>query len=642
MKVKHLCTYLFLIVFIFPENVSAQNSEFQLANQLLQEQKFEEALPIFRELNKETPSAYIFFERLTETLINLKEYDEAIEIAQHQIKNNHSVTRTKVVLAELYHLKGDKQKATEIWNEVLEMDDAGIQSYYQVAGSMSSRREYNQAIELYEQARKKFNNPDLFTNELANTFMQAGQFEKSVNQYFQVVKSSPGQMGYVQQRFLRMRDDALYETAALELEDFLLDMDRDHIAYSQLYQLLSWLLMETNEYRRAFIFARQYESQTEQINYSLYALGNRFVSAQQFELAIDAYSYYTESDSGQRFRAMDEMASTYIQWARHAEQYSLESGDRVRELYQKAYEINETLLDEAPYYTRIDRVLSSQIDLSLDIFKDIKLAERWYKMLEKLDESIVDEPAYKLYAEGRMALFNREFTIARQALTRADRATSRSNLSEQSRYYLSLSDFYAGDYEFSEIQLRSLERRSTSFFANNAIQLRMWIKNGSRIDTTGSSLKTLGGGLHSIHTGKYKEAIDILEPILSNPSHPFSDDITIELAKTIPDQYQPLVYQFLEQQITSQPNSSLKERLLWEKARSAENLARLYNTSPELFESEELQTVENQFFDQKLTFNFSADRIEDMYEQVLLEFPDGFYAQYAREKLQLAGTEPTL
>ncbi len=639
---KHLFFYFFPVLIIFPGIATAQNSEFQLANQLLQQQKYEEALPIFRELNEETPSAYIFFERLTETLINMKKYEEAIEIAQSQIANNYSPTRTKVLLAELYHISGDKEQATQIWQSVLEMDDAGVQSYYQVAGSMSSRREYNQAIELYKEAQERFNNTDLFTNELANTYMQAGQFKEAVNQYFMVVKNSPGQMGYVQQRFLRMRDDVLYETAALELEDFLLDMDRDHLAYSQLYQLLSWLLLETEEYRRAFIFARQYESQTEDTNYSLYSLGSRFASAHQFQLAIDAFTYYTESSSGHRFRAMDELAATYIQWARHARQYSLETGKRVEELYQKAYDTNQTLIDEAPYYNRIDRVLSSQIDLSLDILKDIELANKYYKLLEELDESIIDEPAYKLYAEGRIALFNRDFTTARQALTRADRATDRSNLSEQTRYYLSLSDFYAGDYEFAEIQLRSLERRSTSYFANNAIQLRMWIKNGTRVDTTGSALQLLGEGLHNIHTGNYSKAINTLEPILNNPNHSFSDDVAVELAKNLPDRFQPLIYRFLDQQITSQPNSPLKERILWEKALSAENLSELYKSSPELFESNELRDAQNQFFSGDLSYNFSSEIIDEMYEQILLEFPGGFYAQYAREKLQLADTEPTL
>jgi hypothetical protein len=91
------------------------------------------------------------------------------------------------------------------------------------------------------------------------------------------------------------------------------------------------------------------------------------------------------------------------------------------------------------------------------------------------------------YAEGRIALF-KKILPARQTLTRADRATDNSNLSERARYYVSLSDFYAGDYEFAEIQLRSLERRHTSYYANDAIKLRMWIKNGKRADTTGAVL----------------------------------------------------------------------------------------------------------------------------------------------------------
>src|SRR5690625_5974824 len=72
--------------------------------------------------------------------------------------------------------------------------------------------------------------------------------------------------------------------------------------------------------------------------------------------------------------------------------------------------------------------------------------------------------------EGRIALFSRQFPLARQLLTRADRSADDSNLSEKARYYLALSDLFAGDYEFAEIQLRSLEKRSTSYYANEAIK----------------------------------------------------------------------------------------------------------------------------------------------------------------------------
>jgi len=113
-----LPSFTFLIFFVIALPADAQNRDFQKANTFLQQQNYEEALPIFRELHQNDPTAYIFFERLTETLINLHEYEEAIEITEYQIENNHSLERSKIRLAEIHHLSGDKELAHTTWNEV--------------------------------------------------------------------------------------------------------------------------------------------------------------------------------------------------------------------------------------------------------------------------------------------------------------------------------------------------------------------------------------------------------------------------------------------------------------------------------------------------------------------------------------------
>ncbi len=603
----------------------AQSNDFRTANQLMQQQKYEEALPILQDLHEQNPSTYTFYERLADCLINLKKYDEAIRISKNQLERNAAHARTQIKLAEIYHTKGDIEQAKTTWREIIDSDPQQIQNYHNVAASMNSRREYADAVELYERARERFGNPQLFTSELANTFMQAGQFKKAVNEYFKVIKESPQQMGFVQQRFLRMRDDELFNTAALELEDFLMETDQDHEAYSQLYQLLSWLLMETEEYRRAFVFARRYESQTAQTNYTLFSLGNHLRSARQYELAVDAFSYYIDEETNLRSRAMEEKANTYTQWARYLKQHSIESPRRQKELFEEAYGLNETLLESSPNYNRKGRVITSQIDLSLDQFKDIDKAERWYqKMDEELSENDQNK-AYQLYAEGRIALFKNNYTRARQSLTRADRATDESSLSEQIRYYLTLSDFFSGDYEFAEIQLKSLERRNTSYFANNAIQLRMWIKNGMRIDSTGSDLNQLSDGLNLVYRGEYEQAIEHFRTVLDSPTHPFADDIAVELAKQLPFEYQPAILEMLEVQVTENISSPLRERIMWERAVISERLM-----IPEQSDEEISQTVEERI-DQHA---FSDSDIEEMFEAILLEFPNGFYARYARQKLQ--------
>ena len=630
---------IFLVTAISP--LQAQSNKFRIANQYMQQEKYEDALPVLRELHEENPDIYTFYDHLAETLINLKMYDEAIEISNSAIRSGHHVTRTRIKLAEIHHISGNTDRAAEIWQIVLDENPRQIQIFHNVAASMIDRREYEKALQIYLKSREVFDNPTLFTNEIASAYMQSGQFEKAVNEYYSIITEAPQQMGFVQQRFLRMRNDELYSIASLELEDYLLELDIQHPAYSQLYQLLSWLLLETNEYRRAFVFARQFESRTEQTNFSLYSLGNRLRSARQYEIAADAYSYYVESGTGPVTRATEEKATTYIMWSRYLDQEGIGTYSQSEDLYNEAYSLNESIVESSLNYNRKDRVLTNLIDLSLDHFKEVSKASRWYKDLSAFAARETSAKPFTLYAEGRIALFNQNYTVARQALTRADKATEDSNLSEKARYYLSLSDFFAGDFEFAEVQLSSLQRRKTSYFANNAIQLGMWIKDGIRVDSTGATLKEFSNALQLLHTGKYEEAAEASRALLEQPSHPFSDDIILQFSNELPVRFQPYILTRLSEQIDSNQQSPLRERLMWERAEIADQLLKSSNNS--ITENQyyalgesmyDYVTDQQRFFNRETTTLLDQNYVTAMYEEILLEFPEGFYAHYAREKLQ--------
>lgn len=635
-----------LMLALVSSPAQAQTNDFRIASQYMQQEKYEDALPILRDLYRQNPGAYTLFDHLTETLINLKMYDEAIEISKSAINSKLNVTRTRIKLAEINHISGNRDRAVEIWQTVLDENLRQIQIFHSVAASMMDRREYEKAVDIYLMSREEFGNSTLFTNEIANAYMQSSQFEKAVNEYYAVITETPQQMGFVQQRFLRMRNDELYIIASLELEDYLLELDIRHPAYSQLYQLLSWLLLETEDYRRAFVFARQFESRTEQTNYSLFSLGNRLRSAREYEIAADAYSYYVESQTGPITRATEEKATTYMQWARYLDQQGIGTFSQSNDLYSEAYRLNESIIEMSPNYNRKERVLTNLIDLSLDHFKDAEKADRWYNNLSEHAVRDTSAKSYTLYSEGRIALFNSDYTTARQALTRADRATEESNLSEKARYYLSMSDFFAGDFEFAEVQLSSLERRTTSYYANDAIQLGMWIKNGIRMDSTAADLKELSDVLQKLHTGSYDRAIETAAPLLEQPSHQFSDDIILQFTSELPMRFQPFLLTKLQQQVKSNRQSPLRERLMWERAEIADQLLRASatygDTAPddryyELGNTDYgFQTDEQKFFNRESTTLLNQTSVRDMYEEILLEFPEGFYAHYAREKLQQA------
>lgn len=629
--VKKGIPLILFITFIFAEVSHSQGRDFQTANRLMQQQNYEQAIPILSDLHEQNPSSFVFFDRLIDALIQTSELDRAENIARNQIERGYVTLQARGKLGEIVHLKGQRDEAVEIWHSALDSSTGNIQAHYIIASSMNNRREYDEAIQTYRQARDLLDNQTIFLNELANTYMQAGRFEESVNEYFQLILESPRQMAIVQQRFFQMRDPQLYDIASFELEDLMLDLSTSHEAYSSLYQLLSWLLLETEQFERAFNFARYYENETPYTVYSLFSLGSRFLSAKQFQFAENAYEFYKESTNlSTRYRSYDELSNTYLQWANYAEQNNLTPADSIRTLYQNSYNTAEILIEENADYERSDRVLSRLAELSLDVFKNRESAGRWYQTLQETAGS--DDP-YALYTEGRIAIFDENFSSARQHLARADRATDQSNLSEKVRYFSALADFFAGDSEFAEIQLRSLERRNESYYANDAVKLRMWIQNGMRADTTGSVLKTLGEGVFALHTGNYDRAIEQLSPILQETRAVLTDDLTIELSTALPDDYSALKLQLISKQIESNSSSPLLERLMWDRALLVEQVVQgRIIINPD-------RTAEQKFFNPDFKTEFTSADAEDFFEDLILSFPDGFYASFAREKLQQIQTE---
>tara|TARA_R100001143_G_C3361367_1_gene137122 strand:+ start:60679 stop:62589 length:1911 start_codon:yes stop_codon:yes gene_type:complete len=614
-----------LFQFLSASAVWSQTSDFQQANRLMQQQNYEEALPILEVLYENNPGSLLFFDQYIDCLVNLTRYEKAEQIVRNQIQEGRYISQASIKLAEILHISGKSDEAMEIWIAAVKEDQDNIQTYYAIGNSMLRRQEFDAAIELYKQGQSRFNNSGLFTNELADTYMQAGRFEEAVNEYYRLIIDSPDQMGIVQQRFFMMRDPNVYEIAALELEDLLLEMHFTESSYSSLYQLLAWLLLETDQYQRAFQFARYYENQTSFTIYSLFSLASQFLSAKEFELAVQAYEYYlNDSVLSIRSRSGEELSATYIQWAQYLQQNNIGSFNRYRELNQKAYNLSLEVIENDSLYSRADRIYTQIIDLNIDFFKDLNEAQKWYaKMLKQKDR--MDE-AYLYYVEGRLAIFQKEFTTARHSLTRADQHSGNSNLSERSRYYLSLSDFFAKDYEFAEIQLQSLERRSSSFYANDAIKLRMWIKNGLRADTTRSLINSISESMHQLDSGNYNSALDLLEPVLSNSQNPFAADLLTELISVLPEKYYPQLLQISERIIDAQPNSPKKERLYWDRAILVENLLlndELLNFTPYNFS----------FLEENLQLQYNREDLYELYEDIIMEFPNGFYAVYAREKL---------
>lgn len=591
------------------------NNQFQIANRLMQQQRYEDALPILQLTNREQPQVFLFFDKLIECHIQLKQYDEALSQVEKAISSRQNVSLSRVLEAELYHFKGDTTRAFDIWEQNLNQYPTQLQIYLNTATSMVERRAYSKAIDVYMKGRSVFNNDQLFMSEVPNTYMQAGKYEEAIAEWLTLIKVNPQQTNALQRLLLRYNDPLLYDITILELEDQLSEMAIENPAYSSFYEFQIWLLLENKLFRRAFSTAREFENRTSNFNFSLFNVGRKLTDNKEFELAIDAFDFYIQNSTGEiKWRAMEQKADVQTRWAKYFDDYNLDLEGKKEELFFNAGLILDTIIDETVTYSRLDKIFLKKAELSLDFVYNLEEAKEATKRLKSIPQ-MFDTPEAN-YLDGRIHLAQEEYTLARISFTRSNKKADIGELAEKTRYFLALTDFYAGDFEFAKIQLKTLGRQNTSYYANDALELRLWVQEGLTADTTGSYLTQFAKANYLLSIGRVEDAKNSLYEIIDNAStSPFKDDSFVLLAG-IGDATTFDYIQNVSTFLLNSPTLSLKERLLWERAKAADEA---YNIS---------NSTENE-----LTFEVDLQKVLDNYGAIILEYPQGFYAPFARKRL---------
>jgi len=596
-----------LILILFSTGLQAQSSsDYQLAVRLIQQQNYSEALPILEELHESDPNIYVYAERLIDCLIQVKEYERGLQIAEKFAGKPNFDANIQVKIGELNHYLGNEEKAIDIWKTNISNHSNQLQLYINTARKMVDRREYIEAVDVYKKARTQFRNDRIFFGDIANAYMQAGEYEEAINEWLALLENSPNQITFIQRSLLRYNDPILYDITIVELNDRLSDITVTNPLYNTYYDLQIWLLQENKLYRRALAAAKEYENRSNSYNYSVFNLGRQLVENNEYELAIDAFRFYTEKSFGElRWRSLEELSVTYSRWAKYLDDYSLELQTNSDSLYNLSMAMLNSIESETNSYSRMSSVHLKKAELALDHLFDLEIA---VSSLEKLRSTSGTTQRPEIpYLEGRIHIGKQEFPQARIQLTRANKMAEIGELAEKTRYFLALTDFYAGDFEFASIQLKSLGRNNTSYYANDAIELRLWLQDGLSIDSTGSNLKTFSDGVFKKNHGQMKEGSEIFYRIINSPEFvTLKDDALLYYAQSnhISEEDR---YVALENYLSTGFSSPIREKLLWQKALLAEKM----NTASPT----EIQPA------------------IEIYEDLILTYPNGFYAPYARERL---------
>ncbi len=616
---RDLIYILALLAFLaLPAGLYAQaGNQFQIGNRFMQQQNYEQALPVFQKLVQENPDEYYFFERYIECYIQLKQYDEALKAIADLNGSPNYQSQINVLKGKLYHFKGDSSRAYSIWEQNIQQSSRNLQIYIATANAMTNVKEFQRSVDILQNARIVFNNPLLFFNEISTTLLQAGNYEGAVREWIAWLVAQPDQTSNIQRTLLRYNDPLLNDITILEIEDKLVEVPITNPAYNTLFRFQVWLLQENKLYRRALASAIAFENSTSNFNYALFQLGRSLRRNKEFELAAQAFQYYIDKANGNLlWQSREELAKVYSEWAKEIDDFNLDFTNKRDALFSKALAELNRIITDGFNYRKMQSVLLLKSEIVLDFAHDLPAAEKTLARLRSINQDV--ETAEEFYLQGRIHMAKKEYASSRIALTKSNKLAGIGEIAEKTRYFLALTDFFSEDYEFATIQLKSLGRQNTSYYANNALELRLWIHEGLNFDSTGTILKPFAEAIYETTIGNDALAKEKLLAALNiEPRIPLYDDVLLKLSTNpefSPEESYTLTNAFVE----ANSADANRERLMWERAKFADEALQKSEKDPAYV----------------ITTGLTKSKVEAYYEEIIINYPQGFYAPYARKRLQ--------
>ena len=176
------CFLLFLRAdFIFAQEIS-QEQMVSNAQALENQGKFAESVKIYEILYKTSPKDVYFF-KLLYLYENIGDNKSLRSMVLDRLQKNPSDLEAKRYLARTYYKENDKSKARDIIRSLVKdkLNDQNLVNY--VAYEFINQSEFDEALSVYSDSRKKINNKSVYCLEMARIYELKMDYIEAIEEY---------------------------------------------------------------------------------------------------------------------------------------------------------------------------------------------------------------------------------------------------------------------------------------------------------------------------------------------------------------------------------------------------------------------------------------------------------------------------
>lgn len=500
----------------------AQDAE--LGMEYLKAGEYAKAKTIFQKLARNKENVQSIYKPYLQTLIKLKEWEDAEKFIKKQIKNSDGAPRYEVDLGKLYEQNDKKEEAARQYGKAIEKVKSNEEEVIGLMNYFAEQMQYNLAVETLKASRTFLKSENKYSMQLAKLYRAQGKTAEMIEEYLNFGLSNDNRE--IVQNLIQ---DDLKEEKDIELfEKTLYEKVQKYPNEAYYSEFLIWHLIQKKEFYKAFVQARaldrRYKREGSQVN----------------DLGFLAFQNKDYTNSGKIFEYLVKeypKNQNYPLWRRML----ITSKE---EVIKTTYPINQQdirlliaeyskLLDEVGINARTLDALRNKALLYAFYLNEKDTAVAVLTNAIKLgtaDQIFVDKCKLDL---GDIYLLKSEPWEATLIYSQVEKSEKDSPLGYDAKLRNAKLNYFRGDFELSKEVLDILKQATTREIANDAMQLSLLIQDNTGMDSTEMAMKAYASVELLLFQNRTSEAIDELTRMLAKyEGHSLTDEVLFLRAKT--------------------------------------------------------------------------------------------------------------
>ncbi|WP_229201571.1 tetratricopeptide repeat protein [Arcicella aurantiaca] len=512
----------FALLLILSFGAFAQDAE--LGMEYLKAGEYEKAKTIFQKLAKNKETAKVIHKPYLQTLIKLKEWEEAEKFAKKEIKSSDGNAKYITDYARLLELTEKKEEAQKQYNLAIEKVKSDDNALMELVTEFSQNQQFELAIQTIEKTREFFKSEDKFAVQLAKLYRIEGKIPQMIEEYlkFGLVSENKEMVQSI------LQDELKDEKEIEQLEKVLYTKVQkypDEVYYNE---VLIWHLIQKKEIYKAFVQARALDRRYRKEGIQVTDLGflahqnkDYVNSGKIFEYLIKEYPRHQNYSLWRRMliNAKEEVIKSV---------YPINLDDirlLITEYSKMLQELgtNQKTLEAVRSKGLLYAFYLNEKDTAITVLESaIKMANG--------DQQFIDRCKLDL---GDIYLLKSEPWEATLIYSQVEKSEKDSPLGYDAKLRNAKLAYFRGDFELSKEVLDILKQATTREIANDAMELSLLIQENTGTDSTEQAMKAYSNAELLLFQHRNEEAISNLNAMEKTfKGDPLEDEIIYLRAMT--------------------------------------------------------------------------------------------------------------